>query len=116
MALITCEPKDVDLLQLSEELGVEGVHVSYSGDQMLVEAKCTKAKLADGVDRHEVDVAAVERRAAKLAKERKSKEDEADGLRAQVDAFVDVARGAPDTDTALRAFLKLQGFGTPRDR
>lgn len=64
MALIVCEPKDIDLYQLESELGVQGINVCYSGDEMLVEAECSKKKLETAVADHTPDPALAAQRAS----------------------------------------------------
>lgn len=55
MATYTTEPKDIDLLQLEAELGVQGIHVCHYNGQMTVEAPCAAKKLSDTLATHVPD-------------------------------------------------------------
>lgn len=55
MTIIYIRPKDINLRQLEQELGVAGLHVSTIGDSMLVEADADEDLLAAAVEAHEAD-------------------------------------------------------------
>lgn len=55
MSHITTEPKEINLRQLEQELGVVGLHVSNSGDTMLVEANIDEEALTAAVEAHTAD-------------------------------------------------------------
>lgn len=64
MALIKCEPKEVDLLQLEQELGCQGINTFIYNGEMYVEADCPKKKLENTLSDHTPDPAIAAQREA----------------------------------------------------